>query len=146
MYNFHDEFYLANRRSLSNMLFCIMQFPSDIVVFHLFCDGSVDMQIWTPLTRKQCRVSDTQVTVKALGPRFFFFISGWSLEAFWLSPLSTFNTTVLCHSMCVMIKIPHCSQAPRAFDWPKYCKLSPKILLLDWNNILQQILYNFQSI
>ena len=30
--------------------------------------GAADMQIWALLTRSQCRVSDTQVTVKALGP------------------------------------------------------------------------------
>ena len=29
---------------------------------------AVDMQVWSLLTRSQCRVSDTQVTVKAHGP------------------------------------------------------------------------------
>ena len=33
--------------------------------FHLFYDGAVDIQIWAPLTRSQCKVSDNQVTVKA---------------------------------------------------------------------------------
>ena len=37
------------------------------VDFHLFYDGAADMQIWILLTRSQCRVSHTQVTVKALG-------------------------------------------------------------------------------
>ena len=46
----------------------IMQFSSAIVDFYLFSDGSVDMQIWTLLSRSQCRVSDTEVTVKACGP------------------------------------------------------------------------------
>ena len=46
----------------------IMQFSSAIVDFYLFSDGSVDMQIWTLLSRSQCRVSDTEVTVKAWGP------------------------------------------------------------------------------
>ena len=35
--------------------------------FYLFYNGSVDMQIRVLLTRSQCRVSDTQVTVKACG-------------------------------------------------------------------------------
>ena len=39
-----------------------------IVDFHLFYDGAVDIQIWAFLTRSQCKVSDTQVTVKADGP------------------------------------------------------------------------------
>ena len=36
--------------------------------FYLFYNGAVDMQICTLLTRNQCKVSDTQVTVKACGP------------------------------------------------------------------------------
>ena len=39
-----------------------------IIDFHLCYDGAVDIQIWAPLTRSQCKVSDTQVTVKACGP------------------------------------------------------------------------------
>ena len=39
-----------------------------IIDFHLFYDGAVDIQIRAPLTRSQCKVSDTQVTVKACGP------------------------------------------------------------------------------
>ena len=39
-----------------------------IVDFHLFNDGAVDIQIWAPPTRSQCKVCDTQVTVKACGP------------------------------------------------------------------------------
>ena len=39
-----------------------------IVDFNLFYDGAVDIQIWALLTRSQCKVSDTQVTVKACGP------------------------------------------------------------------------------
>ena len=42
-----------------------------IVDFHLIYDWAVDIQIWTPLTRSQCKVSDTQVTVKACGPLVF---------------------------------------------------------------------------
>ena len=38
-----------------------------IVDFHLLYDGAVGMQIWALLTRSQCRVSDTQLTVKASG-------------------------------------------------------------------------------
>ena len=36
--------------------------------FHLFYDGAVDIQICALLTRSHCKVSDTQVTVKACGP------------------------------------------------------------------------------
>ena len=39
-----------------------------IVDFHLFYDGAVEIQILAPLTRSQCKVSDTQVTVNACGP------------------------------------------------------------------------------
>ena len=42
-----------------------------IVDFHLFYDGAVDIQIRALLTRSQCKVSDTQVTVKAHGPLVF---------------------------------------------------------------------------
>ena len=38
------------------------------VDFYLFYDGAFDMQIWALLTRSQCRISDTRVTVKAHGP------------------------------------------------------------------------------
>ena len=37
------------------------------MVFYSFYDGAVDMQIWVLLTRSQCKVSDSQVTVKACG-------------------------------------------------------------------------------
>ena len=37
------------------------------LLFNLFCDGAADMQILALLTRSQGRVSNTQVTVKALG-------------------------------------------------------------------------------
>ena len=45
-----------------------MLLSDTIVDFHLFYDGAVDIQICTLLTRSQCKVSDTQVTVKAHGP------------------------------------------------------------------------------
>ena len=38
-----------------------------IVDFHLFYYGAVDIQICALLTRFQCKVSDTQVTVRACG-------------------------------------------------------------------------------
>ena len=38
-----------------------------IVDCFLFFDGPVDLQILAPLTRIQCRLSDTQVTVKVRG-------------------------------------------------------------------------------
>ena len=45
-----------------------MLLSNTIVDFHLLYDGAVDIQIWALLTRSQCKVSDTQVTVKACGP------------------------------------------------------------------------------
>ena len=45
-----------------------MLLSDTIVDFHLFYDRAVDIQIWALLTRSQCKVSDTQVTVKARGP------------------------------------------------------------------------------
>ena len=42
-------------------------FSYTIIDYHLFYDWAVDIQIWAPLTRSQCKVSDTQVTVKACG-------------------------------------------------------------------------------
>ena len=45
-----------------------------LVDFYSFYDGAADMQIWTLLTRSQCRVADIQVTVKALGPVVFIAI------------------------------------------------------------------------
>ena len=46
----------------------MMLLSDTIVDFHLFYVGAVDIQIWALLTRSQCKVSDTQVTVKACGP------------------------------------------------------------------------------
>ena len=46
-----------------------MLLSDTIVDFHSFYDGVVDIQILLALlTRSQCKVSDTQVTVKACGP------------------------------------------------------------------------------
>ena len=45
----------------------MMLLSDTIVDFHLFYDGAVDIQIWVLLTRSQCKVFDTQVTVKACG-------------------------------------------------------------------------------
>ena len=39
-----------------------------IVDFYLFNNGAVDMQIWSLLRRSQCKISDTKVTIEALGP------------------------------------------------------------------------------
>ena len=50
-----------------------------IVEFYLLYDGAVDMQIRSLLTRSQCRVADTQVTVKACGPLVIFIY--WKLCA-----------------------------------------------------------------
>ena len=54
----------------------IMMLLSDTIVdFHLFYDGAVDIQIWALFTRSQCKISDTQVTVKACRPLVKFVIS-----------------------------------------------------------------------
>ena len=45
-----------------------------IADFHLYYDWTVDIQIWALLTRSQCKVSDTQVTVKACGALVFQFL------------------------------------------------------------------------
>ena len=39
-----------------------------IVDFYIFYNGASDIQIKAALTISQCKVSDTQVTVKAYGP------------------------------------------------------------------------------
>ena len=57
------------------------------VNFHLFYDRAVDMQIWTLLIRNQCRVSDTQVTVKA----------------FWMVSSQSFRPVVVVHIDNVII-------------------------------------------
>ena len=46
----------------------LMLFSDAIVDFYFFFDEAIDMQIWALLTRSQCRVSDTQVTVETCGP------------------------------------------------------------------------------
>ena len=46
----------------------IMLLSNAIVDYFFLNDVAVDMQIWALLTRSWCRVSDTQVTVKACGP------------------------------------------------------------------------------
>ena len=61
-----------------------MQLSSATVEFSLFYDGPVDVRVL--LTRSQCRVSDTQVTIKALGPLVFILWWGcWYVkyEPFW---------------------------------------------------------------
>ena len=47
-----------------------MLFSYTMVAFLLFYDGAVDIQIWALLTKSQCKISDTQVTVKACGSVF----------------------------------------------------------------------------
>ena len=67
MYNFDDVYQYPAHWSLLNQG-VLMQLSSAIVDFYLFYDGLVDMQIWVLQTRSQCRVSVTQVTIKACGP------------------------------------------------------------------------------
>ena len=47
-------------------LWCCL--PIQLLIFYSLYDGAIDIQIWTPLTRSQCKVSYTQVTVKACRP------------------------------------------------------------------------------
>ena len=51
-----------------------MLLSDTIVDFHLSYDGAVDIQILALLTRSQCKVSDTQVTVKAHGPLVGYYV------------------------------------------------------------------------
>ena len=37
-----------------------------LLLSYLFYDGAIDIQVWALLTKSQCRVSDSQVTGKAL--------------------------------------------------------------------------------
>ena len=54
----------------------MMLLSDTIVDFHLFYDVADDIQIWALLTRSQCKVSDTQVTVKACGSLVILFYDG----------------------------------------------------------------------
>ena len=57
-----------NEREQVRGLILIRLLSYATVDFYLFYDGAAYMQIWTLLTRSQSRVSDTQVTIKTLGP------------------------------------------------------------------------------
>ena len=48
----------------AQVCFC---FPIELLIFIYYFNGAVDMQICTPLTISQCKVSDTQVTVRPEG-------------------------------------------------------------------------------
>ena len=41
-----------------------------MLIFIYYYDGAVDMQMCAPLTKSQCKVSDTQVTVRPVGLLF----------------------------------------------------------------------------
>ena len=69
MYNFVDMYmYYLKHVECYCIRLVIMQLSSDIVDFDLFYDEPVDMQMCVFLTRSQCRVPDTQVTVKPCWP------------------------------------------------------------------------------
>ena len=60
-----------------------MQLSLAIVDFHLFYEGRVDVQIWTPLTRSQyLRVSVTQVTLEAHGLLFYLTCVAYIIKNF----------------------------------------------------------------
>ena len=62
------------------------------VDFYLFYDGAADMQIWALQTRNQCRVSSTQVPVKALRPLVCF---TFQTHLWWLITKTIINTKFL---------------------------------------------------
>ena len=64
-----------------------MLLSDTIVDFHLFYDGAVDIQIWALLTWSQCKVSETQVTVKACGPLVIPYI--WYIVNVWIFHIFT---------------------------------------------------------
>ena len=69
----YSEYALSSTLSIYITLIAIVlrEYNTDFLChcwFLLFHDGAPDIQIWALLTRSQCGVSDTQVTVNALGP------------------------------------------------------------------------------
>ena len=63
-------YYLLYQYTSHWLLLCwrIMMLLSYRFFFYLYYNEAVGIQICTLLTRSQCKVSDTQVTVKACGP------------------------------------------------------------------------------
>ena len=75
-----------------------------MVDFHLFYDGAVDIQKWALLTRSQCKVSDTQVTVKAHGPLVYYLDHALCLccIGFFLSVYNDTNWGPLYHNRVIL--------------------------------------------
>ena len=82
-----------------------MQLSSVIVVFNSFYDGLVDMQIWAPVTRSQCKVSDIQVTIKAFGPLIYYtFTNEIDILLVGNLPLSKISDSH-CFSQCAIYEV-----------------------------------------
>ena len=62
--NHHSEYALSSTL-IYNTLIAIVLRGCDGAEFYLLYDGAVDMQIGAHQTRRQCKVSNTQVTVEA---------------------------------------------------------------------------------
>ena len=72
----YSEYALYSTLSIYITLIAIVLKEYNVVSYvtvdiHLFYDVAANMQMLALLTRSQCRVSDTHVTVKALGPLVF---------------------------------------------------------------------------
>ena len=85
-----------------------------IVDFHLFYDEAVDIQIWAPSTRSQCKVCDTQVTVKACGPlvNISCFYVGSTFLTIYIGIVDKFTCSIIAkmstkhkEKMCISTKI-----------------------------------------
>ena len=65
----YSEYALYSTLSIYNTLIAIiLRDYNAVFLMPLLILFAVDMQIWASLTRSECKVSDTQVTVKACGP------------------------------------------------------------------------------
>ena len=62
--NHHSEYALSSTLIYSTLIAIVLR-DCDAAEFYLLYDGAVDMQIGAHPTRRQCKVSNTQVTVKA---------------------------------------------------------------------------------
>ena len=66
-------FYSINMQRIDFYVGIMRVLTYTIVDFHLLYDETVELHIWALPTRSQCKVSDTQVTVKVSGPLVVFY-------------------------------------------------------------------------
>ena len=128
-----------------------------IVEFYLSFDGPVDMQIWALLTRSQCWVSDTQVTVTACGPLVKFrrdpFANSFFGHWFCLSIMSLnmrftlvhFHWILLLANPCLVRKVATqtnlslpCSAVP-TWEFKRYHKLLYSVAISSYCGIVSII-------